>query len=183
MASDIINSIKHWWFFLLRGLVFILVGVYMISTPLTTYVAFSLMFGLVIIIFGISEAIHAYNHRYIAGQVLRFYIGIIDVLLGIVLVANVTVSMTVLPIILGAWFLLRGISLFSFSGLMRRPLWLVISGAITILFALLVIFNPAFGAMTIVLWTAFAFIVTGIFNAVLAFRLKADNDKLNHIHS
>jgi uncharacterized membrane protein HdeD (DUF308 family) len=176
MASEIIDSIKHWWVFLLRGLLFIAVGVYMISSPLKSYVALSFLFGLVIIVAGIAEAIHAYAHRYIAGQVLRFYIGVIDVLLGIILVANLTVSMVVLPIILGAWFLFRGVSLFTFAGLLRRPLWLVLSGIITIIFALLVIFNPVFGAMTIVLWTAFAFIVIGIFNGLLAFRLKTAND-------
>jgi uncharacterized membrane protein HdeD (DUF308 family) len=181
MAPDIINTIRHWWLFLLRGLAFIAVGIYMLNAPLASYAALSLLFGVIIIIAGVAEAIHAYNHRYIAGQVWRFYIGIIDVVLGIVLVANLTVSMTILPIILGVWFLFSSASLFSFAGLMKRPLWLILSASVTILFALLVIFNPAFGAMTIVLWTAFAFIVTGIFNSLLAFRLKADNKLLNQV--
>jgi uncharacterized membrane protein HdeD (DUF308 family) len=179
MATDIINRIRHWWLFLLRGIAFIIVGVYMLKAPLAGYAALSLLFGVVIIIAGFAEAIHAYNHRYIAGQVWRFYIGIIDVVLGIVLVANLTVSMAILPIILGVWFLLRGISLFSFARLMRQPLWIILGAAVTIIFALLVIFNPAFGAMTIVFWTAFAFIVTGIFNILLAFRLRADSKLLN----
>jgi len=60
----------------------------------------------------------------------------------------------------------------------RKSAWMVLAGFITILFALLIIFNPAFGAMTIILWTAAAFIAIGIFNGMLAFRLKAANDVL-----
>jgi uncharacterized membrane protein HdeD (DUF308 family) len=178
MESGVTNTIRHWWLFLLRGIGFILVGVYLFKAPLSGYVALSFIFGLIIIAAGIIEVIHAYANRYIAGQVYRFYIGLIDLALGIILVANIAVSMAILPIVLGIWFLFRGISLLSFSGLVRRPLWLFISGAITLLFALLIIFNPAFGAMTIVLWTAFAFVITGIFNIILAFRLKAVNDVL-----
>jgi uncharacterized membrane protein HdeD (DUF308 family) len=60
-----------------------------------------------------------------------------------------------------------------FASLLQRPFWMIAGGILMILFALLIIFNPAIGAMTIVLWTAFAFIITGIFNSLLAFSLRS----------
>jgi uncharacterized membrane protein HdeD (DUF308 family) len=179
MASDMIDGIKHWWVFLLRGLGFIIVGIYMLTSPVTGYAALSFLFGAIIIIAGIAEIIHAYANRYIAGQVWRFFIGIIDLVLGIVLVTHLIVSMTLLPYILALWFLFRGISLFSFSGSIHRSSWLTIGGIACILFALLIIFDPAFGAMTILLWTALAFIITGMFNCLLAFKLKTTNELLS----
>jgi len=178
METGIVNTIKHWWLFLLRGIGFILVGVYMLKAPLTGYAALSFIFGLVMIIAGLLELFYSYANRYVAGQVYRFYIGFIDLALGIILVTHLVISMALLPIILGVWFLFRGISLFSFASTVRKPIMVYLGGGLTILFALLIIVNPAFGAMTIVIWTAFAFVVTGIFNVLLAFRLKTANDLL-----
>jgi len=178
MASEIINNIRHWWIFLLRGLLFVLFGIYILNTPLVSFEAISFLLGAVIIIAGIAELIHSYANRYIAGQVYRFYIGLLDVALGLLIAFDLKIIFAVLPLILGVWFLIRGFSLFSFAGVIRNSWLLMIVGVVTIIFALLVIFNPAFGVMTIVLWAAYAFIITGISNVVLAFRLKAANELL-----
>ncbi|WP_183577929.1 HdeD family acid-resistance protein [Mucilaginibacter sp. X5P1] len=177
-SSEIISDIKHWWLFLLRGILFILLGIYMISAPLVTFVALSMLFGIVIVLGGAAELVHAYANRYVVGWSWRFLLGLIDVALGFILIFDVKLSITVLPLAVGLWFLFRGFSLFSFASVMRRSGWMMLAGVIIVLFALLVMFNPAFGAMTIVLWAASAFIVTGIINTILAFRLKAVNEVL-----
>jgi len=178
MVTGIINSIRHWWVFLLRGLVFVLFGIYMLYVPLASFELISFLLGAVIVIAGIAELTHAYANRYVAGQVYRFYIGIIDVVLGLIIAFDLKVSVTFLPLLLGIWFLFRGFSLLSFTSVVRNSLWVIIGGIVTVIFALLIIFNPAFGVMTIVLWAAYAFIITGISNAILAFRLKHANDLL-----
>jgi hypothetical protein len=101
-------------------------------------------------------------------------LGIIDVVLGAVLMSHVATSMAILRIILGLWFVFRGFSLFSFAGHTSHS-WLVYTGALMVfVFGLLVLFNPAFGDMTIILWTALAFIVTGIFNIYLGYLVKGE---------
>ena len=169
--------------FLLRGLLFILLGVYMFSAPFRSYVALSLLFGIIVLIAGVVELIHAFSNRHTRSWWWHLLVGIIDLVLGIVLVSNITVSMTVLPFVLGVWFLFRGVSLLTLSSAVRQSFWVIAGGILTILFALLLMFNPAFGAITIVSWTAVAFIIAGIFNGLLAFRLKAANDFLSHHHS
>jgi uncharacterized membrane protein HdeD (DUF308 family) len=177
-SSEIISDIKHWWLFLLRGILFVLLGIYMISTPLVTLVVLSVLFGIVIVFGGISELIHAYVNRYVVGWSWRFLLGLIDVALGFILIFDIKLSITVLPFAVGLWFLFRGFSLFSFASVMRRSGWMILSGVIIVLFALLVMFNPAFGAMTIVLWAASAIIITGIVNVILSFRLRKANEIL-----
>jgi uncharacterized membrane protein HdeD (DUF308 family) len=49
---------------------------------------------------------------------------------------------------------------------------LLVGGVLTILFALLILFNPVFGSMTIIIWVAIAFIITGFSNMMLGFRLR-----------
>jgi uncharacterized membrane protein HdeD (DUF308 family) len=50
--------------------------------------------------------------------------------------------------------------------------WLLFSGALSIIFSLMIIFNPTLGGLTIVFFTAFAFFSLGFFNITLAFALK-----------
>jgi uncharacterized membrane protein HdeD (DUF308 family) len=173
MALIIKSNTQHWWMFLLRGLLFIILGIYMIGSPLRSYMALSFLFGIIILLAGVTELLYAYTNRHTGGWVWRLLLGIIDLVLGIILVTDISASMSVLPFVLGIWFLFKGFSLLGFAGILQRPFWVITGGVLMILFAMLVIVNPAIGAMTIVLWTAFAFIIAGIFNSLLAFRLKA----------
>jgi uncharacterized membrane protein HdeD (DUF308 family) len=173
MELGIDKSLRHWWVFLIRGLLFILVGIYMIASPGNTYAALGFMFGLIIFIAGISELLHVYRDNSKTNRGWHLFLGIVDIILGMVLMGHVSASVTILRIIIGIWFLLRGFSLLSFSRMTGRSWMLTIGGIITIVFAGMIIFNSLFGAMTIILVTAIAFIFTGIFNVILGFSLKS----------
>jgi uncharacterized membrane protein HdeD (DUF308 family) len=172
MEITVDRSIRHWWVFLVRGILFVLTGIYMINSPTTSYVALGFFFGLVILLAGVSELLHAYQGRKESNRGWHLMIGTIDIILGLILMSHISASVTILRIIVGIWFLFRGISLLGFSGILGKSWILSLGGILTLLFGLLVLFNPSFGAMTIILWIAFAFILTGIFNIFLAFRIK-----------
>ena len=76
-------------------------------------------------------------------------------------------SADVLRVIVGLYFLFRGISLLSYSHFRGRSWPLILGGAITALFGLFIIFNAVFGAITIIVFTAIAFIIMGVFNVWL----------------
>ncbi len=155
---------RHWWAFLIRGLLFLLVGIYMIASPASSYVALGFMFGLIIFLAGVAEFLHVTRDNDPGSRGWHLMLGIIDVILGIVLMGHITTSVAILRFIVGIWFLLRGISVFRFSRRMGKSLWLTLGAVLIILFGLLILFNPTFGDMTIILWTAIAFIITGLFN-------------------
>jgi uncharacterized membrane protein HdeD (DUF308 family) len=172
MEITIDHSPRYWWVFLLRGILFILVGIYMIASPLTSFIALGFMFGLIILLTGIAELMHTIRDHGAANRGWHLFLGIIDIILGIILMGHIAASVDLLRIIVGIWFLFRGISLISFSSLFGRSWVLILGGIVTMLFGLLVLFNPIFGAMTIILWTAIAFILTGIFNVILGMRMR-----------
>ena len=167
------RTFRHWWAFLLRGILFILVGIYMIASPLTSFVALGFFFGLVIFLAGLAELLHASGNS--GGTGTRrghLAFGIIDIILGIVLMGHVAVGVAILRIIVGIWFILRGISLFNFSRTVGRSWMLKLGGVLTFIFGLLILFNVAFGSFTIILFIAIAFIITGIFNVWLGLTMK-----------
>ena len=167
------RSFRHWWVFLLRGLVWIGLGIYMISEPAGSFAALGFLFGLILFLTGVVELLRVTRERTQAGRSWHLMLGIIDVILGCVLMGHVTTSMAILRIILGLWFVFRGFSLFSFARHTNHS-WLIYAGAIMVaVFGLLVLFNPTFGDMTIILWTALAFIITGIFNIYLGYMVRS----------
>lgn len=144
----------------------------MLCSPTTGFIALGFMFGLIILLAGIGELLHVYHANGRGNRSWHLILGIIDIILGIILMGHIAASLSILRIIIGIWFLLRGVSLFAFSGLVRKSWVLALGGFITMIFGMAVLFNPAFGAITLVFWTALAFIVTGIFNLLQAFWLK-----------
>ena len=165
------RSLRHWWVFLIRGILFMLVGIYMIASPATSFVALGFFFGLVILLTGIAELLRVSGDKDSGSRGWHLMLGIIDVILGIVLMVHIATSVAILRIIVGLWFLFRGFTLISFSRITRN--WLITAGGVvTIIFGLLIIFNASFGSMTIILFMAFAFIIMGVFNAWIGYTMK-----------
>ena len=175
MELSVDRSLRHWWAFLIRGLLFILLGIYLIANPASGFIALGFVFGLVILIAGIVELFHVVREPSATNRGWHLFLGIVDIILGLVLMSNVAIGVTILRLIVGIWFIARGFSLFSFSRATGNSVMLTIGGILTMLFGLLVIFNPVFGAMTIILWIAIAFIITGFFNVMLGVRLRKVN--------
>ena len=169
------RNVRYWWIFLLRGLLFIIAGVITFRYPLESYVTLSIFFGVMMLFTGILELTFTLSTRKIKGWGWRLAASIIDLILGIILILDIRISMAVLPFLVSFWFLFRGITMLSFSGVVRNAgstAWMITGGILLIFFAILIMINPVLGALTIVTWTGLAFIVAGIFNIILTIQLK-----------
>ena len=172
MEITVDRRLRHWWVFVIRGVMFIALGAYMFASPVSAYLALGFMLGLVILLAGIAELIHAYEDRGSAARGWHLFVGLVDLMIGIVLLSHLAASATVLRVIMGIYFLFRGLSIINFRRFARRPVWVLVGAVIVALFGILVIANPVFGAATVIIWTASAFIITGILNVLLGLRMK-----------
>ncbi len=172
MESSVSRSLRHWWVILIRGLLFIFLGIYMIASPAGSFAALGFLFGFIILLAGLAELLHSTRARLVVSRRWHLFLGIIDVVLGIILMGHVATSMAIIRIVLGVWFLFRGVSLFSHFRNENNSYGLLAGAILTVVFGLLVLFNPTFGDMTIILWAAIGFIITGIFNVLLALLVK-----------
>lgn len=176
---DKINSaIKNWWIYLLLGILFIALAIFLIANPLATYVTLSILFSAFMFVSGVFEIIFAVNNKdnisswgwYLAG-------GIIDLLIGILLIVIPGLSMEVLPFILAFWLMFRGFAGVGTAMDMRRYGtsnwgWILAVAIIAIVFSIGIIWMPAVGALSFVFITAYAFIAFGIYQIILAFELR-----------
>lgn len=178
IKSQITESLKNWWVLLLIGLLLAGTGFWTFTSPVKSYLTLAIIFSITFLLAGILESYFAISNRKAMdnwGWSLMF--GIITALGGILMLVNPQISMVTMPFYIGFVILFRSTMAIGWATDLKRQgvlNWgnLMIAGVLGILFSLILIWNPAFGGMTIVFWTGFSFLMTGITSVVLAFKLR-----------
>ena len=177
--NEIQHSVKNWWTSLLLGIVYIIVALWLMFSPVSTYVALSIIFSVSMLISGILEIIFSLSNRkgvpswgwYLAS-------GIIDLILGIYLMANIGLSMAVLPFIVAFWLMFRGFASTGYAMDLKRYGtrnwgWYMAFGVLAILCSIGIIWQPGLGALSLVYMIAYTLLIIGIFRVMLSFELKS----------
>ncbi|MCJ8208347.1 DUF308 domain-containing protein [Mucilaginibacter sp. RS28] len=177
------NTAKHWWLVLTGGVVLTLLGIWMLVFPVQSYISLSFAFALVILTAGVFEFTFAVFNLTAKGWGLTLLSGLADLFIGGYLYSHPAITMTLLPFILGFWLLFRGIlAIWGAWGVKSFGFddwaWLMLVGIAIVLFAIVVLTNPLFGALNIVIWTGVAFVSAGAFRIYLSFKLRDLKNRL-----
>lgn len=170
--------IRNWWLSLLIGLLMIGAGIWLLATPLQSYIALAAFFSLMILVSGVFEiAFSLSNRKEYQGWGWYFVSGVFDLIVGSILILHPALSLELLPFLVGFWLLFRGAiaigSALELKSYGAKEWWiLLLSGLSVLLFALLILFYPVLGGISLVAMTSMAFIMAGIFRIHLSFKLK-----------
>ena len=173
------RAIRHWWLYLLCCLLCVAAGITVFVFPLESYVTLGLLFGILMLIIGVSQLIVASaSGNYLA---MRGYVivgSILDIVLGIFLCINPAVSMILMPVLLGVWLLYHSFIIMAVGGDMETLKikgygWVMVGAVLLLLLSIFILVNPmSAGVTAIVVLTGIALIVFGLLMGVLAFMLK-----------
>ena len=172
------NQLKYWWLFLVRGLIFVILAIYVFGHPVGALLGVALYIGISLLITGISLVFLALSSRDVdENWGWRLAGGIIDILFAFVLLSSPGITAAVLPFIVGFWTMVYGVMLFADAFQIKKSgdsnWWLnLLGGLLTIFFGYLIINNELAGAVAITYWIGFAFMLAGILNIVISFRMK-----------
>ncbi|PTT17113.1 hypothetical protein DBR27_01715 [Flavobacterium sp. HMWF030] len=191
-VDELKSAVKNWWISLLVGIIFIGTALLLLFYPTNGYETLSIMFSICMFTCGVSEiAFSISNKDTLSNWGWQFAGGLIDLLMGILLMSNPIMSMAVLPVFVAFWLMFRGFSLIGFSFDLKQYGskgwgWVLTSGILIVICAFSIIWYPASGALSIVYVTAFGFLFIGLTRIMLAFdlkKLKSDNNKLHSLLS
>ena len=105
------QAVRYWWLLLLAGIALFVVGMLIFVFPARSYVGMSMLFGWVILLTGILEVLlSTANRHFITGRGWMLAGGVIEIVLGVILILNVGLSAATLPLFLGFWLMMRGFS-------------------------------------------------------------------------
>jgi uncharacterized membrane protein HdeD (DUF308 family) len=176
--KDLKQTIKNWWLFVILGVLLIIGGIWVMMTPLESYIALAIVFSVMIFVNGIFDVIFSIsNSKILKGWGWYLAGGILEILMGIVLMIHPEISITILPLILGFWLMFGGVSTISGAFDLKSYYvkgwgWVLVLGILLMIFSFIVLANPVFGASTVVVFTALAIISYGIAYLIFGIKLK-----------
>lgn len=160
--------VKHWWLMMLAGILCIAAGVAVFIFPMESYMALSILFGVLMVLVGAAQLIIAStsgNYLAMKGYVIAG--GILDLLLGLFLCIYPAVTVVLLPIMLGIWMMYHSFMIIAFAGdldtfKLSGSGWVTFGGILLLILSILVLVNP-FGAgiATVIVFTGIGLILFG----------------------
>lgn len=134
---------------LIAGILMAVLGVYVWFNPEVTLVALALYLGVVFIAVGVGYFIASFSFD--SGWYM--VVGLLDILVGVIFVANLGLTAASMPIIFALWCLAVGVIqlvvAYKFKKAGMSWGWTLTSGVLGIIFAFLILTYPALGVITI----------------------------------
>jgi uncharacterized membrane protein HdeD (DUF308 family) len=176
MIAELLS--RYWWLTLLRGLLWIVFGVFVLSAPGISLVSLTLALGVVMFVDGVVNISNAVSGRRDHDDWwVLLLTGLAGIGVGVLTFYNPAATAIAVVFYLAIWAIAAGLLEIVAAVRLRRQIqgeiWLILAGLASVVFGVLLIARPAAGALT-VLWLISAYgIVFGVFLLLLAFRVKA----------
>lgn len=180
--ASAVKAVKHWWLILIAGLIFIAAGIWVLATPLSAYLTLSTLFSVSFLVAGIFDVVFSVsNRKLMKGWGWNLVYGLVNLAIGMLLISNPVISIATLPMYVGITVLFRslmaiGTSLDLSSYGLPGAGSLLLMSLLGVLFAFILLWDPNFAGLSLVIWTAMALLTAGSYSIYYSFQLK----KLNH---
>jgi uncharacterized membrane protein HdeD (DUF308 family) len=178
----IVNAFaSNWWVLLIRGILAVLFGIMAFALPGLTLVTLVLLYG----VYALADGLTA---LWVGGRARAWWfvlLGVLGVIVGICTFFYPGITAVALLYLIAAWAIVRGIFEIITAIQLRKEIsneWmLIIGGIISIIFGVVLVANPAAGALAMV-WLIGAYaLIFGVMMIVLAFRLRGLPQRLERL--
>jgi len=174
-----------WWLVALRGVAAVIFGILAFVWPKITLLTLIWLYGVYAIINGVLALVQAFTGPKEGRRTgaLVFH-GIVSLLAGIIAILVPGITALALLLLIAAWAIVGGIFEIVTAVRLRKVIsheWLmIVAGVISVLFGVLLILQPAVGALAMIWWIGGFAILFGILLVSLAFRLRHWQDEFGH---
>jgi uncharacterized membrane protein HdeD (DUF308 family) len=165
---------RNWWLVALRGALAVIFGIVTLAWPGLTLLALIFLWGFYALVDGISSiALGAAVRGHRWSNVL---IGVVGVLAGLVAIFLPGETAVVLLVIIAIWAIVAGVVQIvggiALRSAMPHAWFLIVTGALTLVLGVVLLFDPGAGALALVTTIAIFAIVWGISLIMMSFRLR-----------
>ncbi|MGG8495401.1 HdeD family acid-resistance protein [Tenacibaculum sp. TC6] len=178
MTTETTTTNKHWWVNTLKGILFIIIGCIALYHPGEALYTIGLYIGYFMLVSGIFYLFALFSKKNNDRSKSWYLIeGLLDVILGILIVTSPVLTVTVLPYFIGFWIVFLGISQLSFSfgldkGFSGIKTWFIVLGIISLFFGFMIINSPLISGIQLTVLLGIFFLAYGIVQTFASFKLK-----------
>ena len=171
--------VKMWWLLAIAGILCILAGIAVFVFPIQSYVALSIIFGVLVLLVGAAQLIIASSsNNYLAMKGYWVVGGVLDILLGIFLCIYPNVTLMLLPVMMGIWMMYHSFMILAFGGdlenfSIKGSGGTIFGGILLLILSIMVLINPfGAGVATILVLTGVGLMVFGFILCWLSMKLR-----------
>ena len=165
---EIEHMSKNWVWYLVLGIVLIILGILAFVLPISTSFAVTYILGLILLVGGLVQGVTTLFGK--MGGFWRFVGAVLYVIVGYLLLTNATVSTITIALLLAVLFLVVGVvRVFASYDMMPETGrgWVLFSGIVAMLLGLIILGLPAVSMLSIIgLLVAIDLIVLGVVTVV-----------------
>lgn len=172
------SAVKHWYVPLIVGVLFIILSIIVFTSPLSSLLVLSIYLALSFLFSGLSEIFFSISNREtLANWGWSLALGILTALVGFLLLTNPALSVSLIAFYVGFLLLFRSISSISFAFDLKKygsDSWatLLIFGILGAIASFILIWNPIFAGLSVIILIAISLIFAGLFSIFLAIQLR-----------
>jgi len=174
---------EHWWLWLLRGVAAVAFGVLAFLWPGLTLLTLILLWGAYAIADGILALLAALGRgASVAPRWWLAVVGLAGILAGMAAFGWPGITAFLLVLLIASWAILTGVLQILGAIQLRKEIagefWLILSGALSVAFGVILFMRPAAGALALAWLIAWYAIIYGAASIGLAFRLRSHRKQL-----
>ena len=168
--------IRSWWVYLLNGILFIVLGTWMLTMPGESFRTFSIIIGLIVGLSGLAEVVFSPYYRKKHEEWLwNTTGGVLDLIIGSLILFDPRVFLIIVTVVISLSLLVAAIILIRSSILDNRNqnrnwTWKLAFGILILLLAIVIILQPDVLAITMMFWMGISFVSLGILRIFMAFQ-------------
>ena len=139
-GQDMERARKHWWMFMLLGVLLVLGGIVAITYPCVSSVGAVMVLGIILIVSGVFTIIGAFWAGKWSALFLQLLVGILYVMVGMAVRDSPLESTALVTMFMAAFFIVVGAFRTIVSVIERFPQWgwALINGVVTLLAGLII---------------------------------------------
>jgi len=173
---------SNWIIFLVNGVIAILFGLLALFVPVETILTLTIYFGLLILLGGLIMFYFSYkNMKAHKPYFLLMAEAIFAILVGAVIAFYPKASLQIFLIMIGIWATIMGlmqiIVAVQMKGKVSNHSMFTLNGVITLVFGLLLFFNPMGAVKALFILIGLLALVAGLLLAYLGFKLKGSVER------
>lgn len=178
--------VQRWWMIVLRGALAVLFGLLAILWPDITVLALVLLWGAYALVDGVAAVGIGLSNRAAPGELRLIYglLGVLGVAVGVLTFVWPRITALALLVIIALWALVAGVVQIAHAIRMRKVIdnewFLGLTGAVCVILGILLIVQPATGALGLVIAIATFAIVWGVSLIMFGLRLRTLRGSLAH---
>ncbi len=173
------GKISHiWWLTLLIGIIYIIIGVIMVSNPIHSFYTICKIAGIPLVISGIYETyLTISNYKKLDLKGWLVFSGLIDIAIGLILILKPQIILIPVTLLISALLIYQSVLLIrkAFKQKATHPegwKWILGLGVILIIISIMLIVKPEIVGAALAIWLGIIFAVFGVYRIYLFFKAK-----------